>query len=345
MKKFNNTTKKVCFFARVKDKKLLSLMQWYKNDISILKDLKYEVIIATKFREIPWDCDLYCSWWFTTSIFPLIKAKLQHKPLVILGGGSEVVTSRADIRGYHSKSLFEKLIIRLCIKLADYCLAVSKDEFNDLKHLGVRRSHVVYHAIDTDGYSPRIGTETMEKLVLTISHLNKENVERKNIWTILKAIPYVLQEFPDVKFVIIGRHLDAYQELKKFVKRVGIDANVKFPGLVSQEEKLNYLHRAEVYVQPTKHEAFGVAIAEAMSCELPVISSKVGAVPEVLGDCGLYIEPDDFKDLANKIIFLLQNDNIRRNLGEKARKRILKNFTFQKRKQKIKEILNAVLKK
>jgi glycosyltransferase involved in cell wall biosynthesis len=120
---------------------------------------------------------------------------------------------------------------------------------------------------------------------------------------------------------------------------------VKFPGLVSQEEKLNYLHRAEVYVQPTKHEAFGVAIAEAMSCELPVVSSKVGAVPEVLGDCGLYVEPDDFKDLANKIIFLLQNDNVRRNLGEKARKRILKNFTYQKRKQKIKEILNTVLKK
>jgi len=245
---------KVCFFAMVKDKRLLSLMQWYKNDVAILEDLKYEVIIATKFREIPWDCDLYCSWWYTTSIFPLIKAKLQGRPLVILGGGSEVVASRADIRGYDSKSLFVKLIIRICIKLADYCLAVSSDELKDLKRLGARKSYVVYHAIDTDEYSPRIGTKTTEKLILTISHLNKENVERKSIWTILRAIPYVLAEFPDVKFVIIGRHMDAYPELKKFVKQAGIDANVKFPGLISQEEKIDYLHRATVYVQPGRNK-------------------------------------------------------------------------------------------
>lgn len=345
VKKFNNTTKKVCFFARVKDKRLLNLIQWYKNDIEILKDLKYEVIIATKFREIPWDCDLYCSWWCTTSIFPLIKAKLRHKPLVILGCGSEVISSSKEISGYYSKPLPIRFIISSCLKIADYVLAISEDQLNEIKSLGVRRAQAVYLGVDIEDYKPADIPKSSEKLILTISHLNKENVERKSIWTVLKAIPYVLLEFPDVKFVIIGRHMDAYPELKKFVDQAGIDANVKFPGLISQEEKIDYLHRATVYVQPTKHEAFGVAIAEAMSCELPVISSKVGAVPEVLGDCGLYIEPDDFKDLANKIIFLLQNDNVRRDLGEKARKRILKNFTFQKRKQRIKEILNAVLKK
>jgi len=333
----------MCFFSRVKDKDLLHLMQWYRNDILILKDLGYEVTVATKFSEIPWGCDLYCSWWYTTSIFPLIKAKLRRKPLVILGGGSEVVASRANIRGYHSKSLFAKLVIRLCIKWADYCLAVSGDELDDLKHLGARRRHVVHHSIDTDTYSPRIGTATTENLVLTISHLNKENVERKRIWTVLKAIPYVLAEFPDVKFVIVGRCMNAYQELKEFIKATEIDDNVEFPGLVSQEEKLDYLHRAALYVQPTKHEAFGVAIAEAMSCGLPVISSKVGAVPEVLGDCGLYADPDDPKDLADKIVLLLQDENLRRELGNRARERVLQNFTYQKRKQEIQKILDEVL--
>lgn len=334
---------RACFFARVKERKLLYLVQWYKNDIRILKDLGYDVAVATNFKEIPWNCDAYCSWWYTTSIFPLIKAKLRRKPLVILGGGSEVVTSRADIRGYHSKSLLEKLIIRLCIKLADYCLAVSDDESNDLKHLGARRSKVVYHAIDTGEYSPKIGITTTEKLILTISHLNKENVERKRIWTVLKAMPHVSAEFPDTRFVIMGRHMNAYQELKSFVEALGVEHNVEFPGLVSHEEKLEYLHRTAVYVQPTKHEAFGVAIAEAMSCGVPVISSKVGAVPEVLGDCGLYADPDDPKDLADKIILLLQDEDFRKELGAKARERVLQNFTYQRRKQEIQKVLEEVL--
>jgi glycosyltransferase involved in cell wall biosynthesis len=137
--------------------------------------------------------------------------------------------------------------------------------------------------------------------------------------------------------------MDAYQELKEFVDRAGMDDNVEFPGLVSQGEKLDYLHRATVYVQPTKHEAFGSAIAEAMSRGLPVISSKVGAVPEVLGDCGLYINPDDPKDLAEKITLLLKDDNLQKELGERARERILQNFTYQRRKQEIQKVLDDVL--
>ncbi len=333
----------VCFFAKVNDKRLLHLMQWYRNDISILEDLGYKVFVATKFREIPGDCDVYCSWWCTTSIFPLIKAKLLRKPLVILGCGSEVITSYRDIPGYYSKSLLVRVIIRLCLKFSDYVLAISKNQLNEIKHLGAKRAKAVYLSVNTEEYKPNGISKSSEKLVLTISHLNKENVNRKSIWTILKAVPYVLAEFPDTKFVIIGRHMDAYEELQKFVEQSELCNNIEFPGLVGHDEKIDYFHRAMVYVQPTKHEAFGVAIAEAMSCGLPVISSKVGAVPEVLGDCGLYTDPNNPKELADKIIMLLSNENLREELGKKARRRILQNFTYQRRKQEIQDILNRII--
>ncbi len=343
MQDFNRLN--VCFFARVNDKRLLRLMQWYKNDISILKDLGHKVIIATKFKEIPWDCDIYCSWWCTTSIFPLIKAKLRRKPLIVLGCGSEVITSYRDIPGYYSKPLLVRFIIRLCLKLADYVLAISKNQLKEIEYLGAKRAKAVYLSVNTEEYNPDDAPKSSEKLVLTISHLNKENVNRKSIWTVLKAVPYVLDDFPETKFVIIGRHMDAYEELQKFVEKSGLCNNIEFPGLVGYDKKIDYFHRAMVYVQPTKHEAFGVAIAEAMSCGLPVISSKVGAVPEVLGDCGLYTDPDNPKDLADKIITLLSNENLRKELGEKARKRVLQNFTYRKRRQEIQNILNDVMKK
>ncbi|HAW58638.1 MAG TPA: hypothetical protein DCX03_06445, partial [Bacteroidales bacterium] len=129
-------------------------MQWYRNDISILRDLGYEVNVATKFREIPWGCHLYCSWWCTTSILPLIKAKLCRKPLVILGCGSEVISSSRDIPGYYSKPLPVRLIIRLCLKLANYVLAISRDQLKEMKRLGTRRAKAVYLGIEPEEYKP-----------------------------------------------------------------------------------------------------------------------------------------------------------------------------------------------
>jgi len=333
--------KKICFFAKT-TKKDLDLVQWYKNDIQILKDLGYKVILSTSFKEIPLNCDLYCSWWYTTSVFPLIKAKILNKPLIILGGGSEVVTS-LEIGGYYSKSFFKKMIINLCIKLADCSIAISKNEYYDLKRLGVKKSKIIYHAIDTKIYSPKNGIKKTENIILSISVLTKGNIERKKIWTIIKSIPYVIKKFNNVKFVLIGKHLDGYYELKKFTEKTGIDKYIKFVGEVTAKEKIEYLQKALIYVQPTAHEAFGVAIAEAMSCELPVISSKRGAVSEVLGNCGLYVDPDDPKDLANKIIFLLKDNELQKRLGREARNRVLQKFTYAKRKQKIKEVIDSLI--
>lgn len=65
--------------------------QYSLQDINILKDLNFNVKIASNFFDIPWRSDVYFSWWASGSILPLIVAKLSRKPIIVVAGGNEVM--------------------------------------------------------------------------------------------------------------------------------------------------------------------------------------------------------------------------------------------------------------
>ena len=334
---------KVCFFAGVEDRSLLKLMQWYKNDIRILKDLGFEVSIATKWKEIPWDSDLYFAWWPTKGILPLIKAKLRSKPIIIVAGGSEVVHSYNLKYNFNNSSVFKKTAIKISLRYADRVLAISESAKKEILGLSPNcRVKTVYLSVNSDIFRPLANEK--KDIIFTISHLNKENIYRKRIKEIIEAIPYIAREFPQVKFVIAGRKLGGFDELKRRVKDLSIERNVEFPGKISNEKKLSYFRRSLVYLQPTLHEGFGLAMAEAMSCGLPVVTSKVAAVPEVVGDAGVYVDPNDPQKIAEAVKELLSNPEKREKLGKLARERIIKKFSYEIRKKKISTIIREVLK-
>ena len=333
---------KLSFFAKVPNKRLLDIMQWYANDIAILKSLDPELNIATSFREISTKRDLYFSWFVTGSVFPLLIAKLHRRPIIVVAGGSEVVQSVPMIAGYQAKSFFEKIIIQFVLNKADQIITVSEELKKEVLSLGVKRCETIYHGIRTDIFKPA-GKEN--KFIFTISHLDKFNVERKRIKTIIRAIPLVIKDFPNQQFIIAGVKGDAFKELEELVKELKIKDNILFPGQISNEEKIGFFQKSLIYVQPTIHEAFGVAIAEAMSCGVPVIASNNTAVPEVVGDCGLYTDPDDPHELAQKIKLLIGDQDLRKNLGDRGRQRIIDCFSFKKRKENLTKLIEHELSK
>ena len=335
---------KACFFAGVKDKTLLELMQWYKNDIRILKELGFEVSIATKWKEIPWGSDLYFAWWPTKGILSLIKAKLRKKPIIIVAGGSEVVHSYNIKYNFNNSNILKKIAVLFCLKYADKVLSISKAAEKEIMGLVPNaKVETVYLSVDIEMFKP--SNNTNKDIVFTISHLNKENVSRKAILSVIRAAKKIVDKFPTQKFVIAGRKLNAFSDIEKEVRRLRLDSNFIFPGKVSNEEKLDYFRRSLVYLQPTHHEGFGLAIAEAMSCGVPVVTSKVAAVPEVVGDAGIYVDPNDPQKIAEAVKELLSNPEKREELGKAARERVKNNFTYEIRKRKILKIIQEVLKK
>lgn len=329
----------ICFFARIKNKRLLELMQWYANDIEILKTFSNRLVIATRWKEIPKDCDLYFSWFVTPSILPLIVAKRIQKPIVVVAGGSDVVRSKKMLSGYYAKSIIEKFAIHFTLRFADHIITVSDELKKEVLSFGRRDVETIYHGIKTDIFKP---VEREKDIIFCISHLDKYNIDRKRIKTIIRAIPFVLEFFPNEKFIIAGQKKEGFSELEKLVESLNIEQNVVFPGQISNENKLEIFNRSKIYLQPTIHEAFGVAIAEAMSCGIPVITSKNSAVFETVGETGLYVAPDDPKELANQILLLLRDCDLRLKLGRMARDRVVKLFSFGMREKRIHDFIKKL---
>jgi len=103
---------------------------------------------------------------------------------------------------------------------------------------------------------------------------------------------------------------------------------------------------AEICVVPSIYEGFGLPAAEAMSCQLPVVSTSGGALPEVVGrdgDSGIIVPPADPAAIASAVERLLEDENLRRQMGEAGRKRIEQNFTWEQAARETLEVYREVL--
>ncbi len=190
---------------------------------------------------------------------------------------------------------------------------------------------MIYNGIDTERY--KLEGEK-EKMVLTVGIISWSTIKKKGLETFVRCARYL----PDIPFILVGKHRD--KDCVKYLKGIA-SSNVTFPGYVPFEELLSYYRRAKVYVQVSLHESFGVALGEAMSCEcIPVVTGKA-ALPEVVGDTGFYVPYGDPKATAEAIKEAL---NAPTEVGRKARKRIKDTFSLQKRKEKLLEIVNAMMK-
>ena len=102
----------------------------------------------------------------------------------------------------------------------------------------------------------------------------------------------------------------------------------------------------KIYVQISDTETFGQAVAEAMSCEIPVIISGRGFLPQLVNDDQLVVDHNSPSSLANKIIKLLSlSDNELSLIGQKLRKRIINKFSYDIRKKKISNIITQLMNK
>jgi glycosyltransferase involved in cell wall biosynthesis len=101
-----------------------------------------------------------------------------------------------------------------------------------------------------------------------------------------------------------------------------VSDRVEFTGRVSEERKLELLSRCKVFVMPSLFESYGLAVAEAMAWGKPVVASRVGGLPEVVGNAGIMVPPKDSTALASSLNKLLSDDDDRRVRGKRGREHI-----------------------
>ncbi len=223
---------------------------------------------------------------------------------------------------------------------SDALIAVSKytvDELTELYGIDEKKIHVIYNGVDINKFKPRInkselrqefGLEDKQKIILFVGRL----YHRKGLEILLHSIPPVLQEFSDVKFAISGTGFKEKEEsLRELAKKLDIEEHVTFLGYVP-DEKLPFLYAAsDVFVLPAIYENFPFAILEAQATGLPVISTKVGGIPEFLTDNenGFLTEPGNSTQLTQRILDLLQNPKLTKEIGARGRNLIKEKLSWR----------------
>ncbi len=149
----------------------------------------------------------------------------------------------------------------------------------------------------------------------------------KNILGLLKAMPTIIAQHRLVQLAIVGDtsgkgFWDNVGELKRFVAdHPPLAGHVHFTGYLGDTALVELLNGAYALVFPSLWEGFGLPAVEAMSCGVPVVASRRGSLPEVVGDAGLFFEPEDPLAIAACVLSLLRDPARRARLAENARSR------------------------
>jgi glycosyltransferase involved in cell wall biosynthesis len=202
------------------------------------------------------------------------------------------------------------------------------------------RLRVVYKSIDVDSFSfhPQIPNDRKRRVLFVGG-----NVQRKGLPTIIRAAPIVLKAFPDTEFFVVGDNQNL-KAMKDLCDRYGVEENFRFLGWQSYDEIQKHYQGASAFVMPSLIEAFGVVFLEAMASGVPVIGGDVGGTRELIqsGSNGFLVEPRNSDDLANKILLIFQNDELRQKLIQGGLKTV-KRYTVEGMVQETYDVYKSIM--
>ena len=137
---------------------------------------------------------------------------------------------------------------------------------------------------------------------------------RKNLPALLQAFASLVTRLPEVKLVIVGRLGWMYDPTLRLVQSLGLTEQVHFTGYVDQPDLPAVYNLAEAFIYPSIYEGFGLPVLEAMACGTPVITTDVSSMPEIAGEAGVLVPPDDIPALAEAIERLCTSPDERQRL-------------------------------
>lgn len=225
----------------------------------------------------------------------------------------------------------------------DRWLAKSVDAFVACSHFNAwqisahfkRFPGVIYNGVDIQQFQPGLRNPERRRQLVEDDEILFAFAGRvvgwKGMEIAVKALAEpVLRDLP-VRLLIIGEG-DAKTGLARLAEKLGVAERVIFQGAVPHKELPAWYALADAGVFPSiADEAFGITIAEAMACGLPVIGSYIGGIPEVIGNeevSGLLVPVADYRTLAGAMARLITDVELRASLGRNARQRIEQRFTW-----------------
>jgi glycosyltransferase involved in cell wall biosynthesis len=271
--------------------------------------------------------------WFASwhTFFPITLAWLLRKPSVLIVGGFDTANMPDIGYGYQQGGL-RRWASRWIMRRAGRLITNSTYSLSEIERntpIPPGRVTVVHHGVPDPFGRPGAHKE---RLALTVGAIDHGTLVQKG------QLPFVqaARELPDVRFVFAGKWLDdAIDELRAVAAE-----NVEFTGWLSDEALRALYLRAGAYVQASRHEGFGLAVAEAMLAGCVPVVMNVTAMPEVVGDAGMLIESQRPEDVAAGIRRALE---LGPDANRAARARILTAFPMASRRDGILRVVDEAV--
>ncbi|MEM4569807.1 MAG: glycosyltransferase family 4 protein [Desulfurococcaceae archaeon] len=273
---------------------------------------------------------------FPSGLYCLLAKLVLRKPLICTSHGEDIqmdLQARYGMR--RSKTL--SAILKVLLKLVDAHVIVSKSMLKDALSAGSRydRIHVIYNGIDTNlGCSEheseakevlkKLRIEPSDFVILFLGRVHPKKCPE----LLILALPEILKKVPNTKVIFAGP--GDRRKLVMLAEKLKVLDNIIFTGFVSERLKWLLIKRCDVFVLPSRTEAFGISLIEAMVCGKPVIATKKGPFPEIIRDgiTGVLVPANSPRALAEAIVSLAANSDKRKELGERAAKDAIERFNI-----------------
>lgn len=228
-------------------------------------------------------------------------------PYVIYGRGSDIYTNYR----------FKNIILRLAIKNANSVIALTEDMKKEMNKIDRQDVFVIPNGITIDDYcenSPNIiRRRDNEKIILFVGGLRSV----KGVNYLICAMKDVIEKYPNARLILVGDG-EERRNLENLADKLNLNQKITFVGNIPNKDVSKYMKEADIFVLPSLSEGFPVVILEAMASGLPIVTTKIRGIPEIVkeGINGFLVEPRSSKKIAEKVVFLLRNENVATSISE-----------------------------
>ena len=281
--------------------------------------------------------DVVVGWWASWHTFlPITLAWLLRRPSLLIVGGFDTAAEPEYGYGYQlggvraHMSRFLMRHARILMTNSEY----SRDEIWRNTGIPPEQVRVVHHGVPEFGtaggpLAARLRADPERPIAVTVGIVDRTNLDRKGLRAFVQAAALV----PEVRFLVAGKVVgDAGAALEA----IAAD-NVMLTGWLEDEELASLLTHARVYVQASKHEGFGVSVAEAMLAGCVPVTTRAGALPEVVGDTGVLLDDSDPRTVALGV-----REALHLSTAEAARRRVRERFSVEQRRNGLFALLDEL---
>ena len=268
----------------------------------------------------------------------LIK-KVLRKPYVIYGRGSDIYLSPR----------FHKLLAKLALMDADAVIALTNDMKQALQKLHQRAVILIPNGVDIDKFSTLSREEARSKFNIKHNERKLIFVGRlipiKGIRFLIEAMPLIRKQHPGARLLIVGNG-EERQNLEELAEKLNLKKWISFLGQIPSERIPEYMVASDIFVLPSLSEGFPLTILEAMASALPIVTTRVRGLPEIIkdGENGFLVEPQNPGQIAERVLLILGDDVLRERMAKNNWQRA-KQYSWQNVAKNLEEIYSRVTQK